>query len=120
MRSTFTVCIVIALALAVAVGWGAQVAYTASIAPEPRRAGDGVGAVSGYAISGVHYELRATDPTLLESVSFNLDAPATDVTARIASHSLGCTATGLIVRCATGGTSIPVADVSALEVIAVA
>lgn len=34
--------------------------------------GDGVGAISGYTITGVEYTLKATDPRQLASVSFTM------------------------------------------------
>jgi len=40
--------------------------------------GEGAGSISGYAVSGLHYQL-AQDPTLIGSVEFDLDAPARQV-----------------------------------------
>ncbi|MCS7293872.1 MAG: hypothetical protein RMK15_00245 [Chloroflexota bacterium] len=43
------------------------------------RAGDGSGTVSGYTVSNIHYTLVSTNPSLIDSVSFSLDAAASDV-----------------------------------------
>src|SRR5690606_10038265 len=51
---------------AVAYGFAAS-----NIVPETG-AGDGEEAISGYDITDVSYQLGATDPTTIESVSFNL------------------------------------------------
>ena len=40
----------------------------------PRR-GEGAGLVSGYTVSGIHYQL-AEDPSLIRAVEFDLDGPA--------------------------------------------
>jgi hypothetical protein len=48
-------------------------AWDGSVSP-PRR-GEGMGAISGYTVSQLHYRL-AEDPALLEAVSFVLDGPA--------------------------------------------
>lgn len=37
-------------------------------------AGDGEGDISGYAISDVAYTLNGTDPTIIDTVAFTLDA----------------------------------------------
>jgi hypothetical protein len=42
------------------------------------RAGDGETEISGYQVSNIHYNLNS-DPTLIDSVQFELNAPATTV-----------------------------------------
>jgi len=37
------------------------------------KAGDGAGVVSGYTVSSIHYNLNATNPRNIDSVTFNLD-----------------------------------------------
>jgi hypothetical protein len=47
------------------------------------RSGSGTGAISGFAISNVHYELDATDNTRFSAVTFDLDGIAGDVRAKV-------------------------------------
>jgi hypothetical protein len=47
------------------------------------KAGDGSNTVSGYTVSGVTYNLGAADPSLIASVEFDLDAPASSVAASL-------------------------------------
>jgi hypothetical protein len=47
------------------------------------RAGSGSGTISGYTISNVTYTLNGTDPTTLDSVSFDLSASATTVRVKL-------------------------------------
>ena len=66
------------------------------------KAGDGSNSVSGYTVSGVTYNLDATDPSLIASVEFDLDAAASSVAA-----SLTNTATSTEVfasTCSNGGS----------------
>jgi len=66
------------------------------------KAGDGSNTISGYTISGVTYNLDATDPSLIASVEFDLDAAASDVQA-----SLTNTATSVETfasACSNGGS----------------
>ena len=61
----------------------ATYAFTAANTVEASKAGDGAGAVTGYNVTGVHYTLNATDPGVVDSVSFNLDsAPVAGSTIR--------------------------------------
>lgn len=47
-------------------------------------AGEGTGTISGWTTSNIHYQL-ASDPSLLNSVSFDLDAPASSVSISLSS-----------------------------------
>lgn len=47
------------------------------------KAGDGSNAISGYTVSGVTYNLDVTDPSLVASVEFDLDAAASNVQASL-------------------------------------
>lgn len=38
------------------------------------RAGDGSGTISGYTVSNIDYTVLASDPTLMDQVTFDLDA----------------------------------------------
>ena len=51
-------------------------AFAASNTVPATKAGDGVGTVSGYTVTGVAYTLNATDPSTLDSVEFDLGAAA--------------------------------------------
>jgi len=46
-------------------------------------AGDGAEVISGYEVSNVVYNLNATNPANIDSVSFQLDAAASTVKARV-------------------------------------
>src|SRR3712207_1091882 len=61
---------------------GGTYAFTASNTVAASRAGDGNAAITGYSVSNVTYTRSATDPTLLSSYSFDLDAVATEVHAK--------------------------------------
>ena len=52
------------------------------------KAGDGNNTVSGYAVTGVTYNLNATNPALIASVEFDLDAAASDVQASLTDVSV--------------------------------
>jgi len=89
------------------------------------KAGDGSAAVSGYAVTGVTYNLNSSDPSLIDSVAFDLDAAATNVAAGIADSSANekysdaCTASGTHWTCTFSGANIPtVLEAVSLRVIA--
>ncbi len=71
-RRLLAVAIIAALAVA-AFGFAASNTVPGS------RAGDGSGAVSGYTVSNIDYNLAAANPANIDSVAFTLDAPAEDV-----------------------------------------
>jgi hypothetical protein len=58
-------------------------AFTAANIVPGSKAGDGAGAITGYTVSNVQYQLDATDPSLIESVSFTLDDAASTVRAKV-------------------------------------
>jgi hypothetical protein len=74
------VLVAVACALAVATTGSA---LTATNTGTGGKAGDGTGAISGYAVSGISYTLNVADPRNIESVRFTLDGPASSVRARI-------------------------------------
>jgi hypothetical protein len=49
-------------------------------------AGEGTGTISGWTISDIHYQL-GNDPSLVNGVSFDLDAPASSVSISMSSTS---------------------------------
>ena len=51
------------------------------------KAGDGSNTVSGYTVSGVTYNLDTTNPSLIASVEFDLDAAASSVAASLTDAS---------------------------------
>ncbi len=73
--------ILVALLCAGALGAGTY-AYTASNTVAASKAGDGNAAITGYSVTNVTYTRNATDPTLLGSYSFDVNAPATRVDAK--------------------------------------
>jgi hypothetical protein len=81
-RRRTVIVLVAAAALALA-----TYAFTATNTVPPTKAGDGAGAITGYNVTAVAYQLDATDPSLIESVSFTLDAAATSVRAKVVQSS---------------------------------
>jgi hypothetical protein len=67
-----------AVALALIVGSSAYGFAAANTVPDTK-AGDGAGAVSGYTASSVTYVLEVADPSKVSTVSFTLDAAASQV-----------------------------------------
>jgi hypothetical protein len=49
-------------------------AFTAANTVPDTKAGDGQGTVTGYVLSSVHYNLNATNPANIDSVTFTLDS----------------------------------------------
>jgi hypothetical protein len=81
------------------------------------RAGDGSNTVSGYTVTGVTYNLNATNPALVASVEFDLDAAASDVQASLSDAASNetfadsCSSTGNHWTCTfTGVTALEAAD----------
>lgn len=60
-------------AVAVAGALSTTVAFTASNTVPASNAGSGSGAISGYTVSAVDYNLVSSDPTKLASVTFDLN-----------------------------------------------
>lgn len=81
---------------------GSSYAMTSSntFASAPPKSGSGTGAISGFAVSNVHYELEAINPTAYSAVTFDLDGIAGEVRAKV----LG-TATTFSTCSVTTGTS---------------
>jgi hypothetical protein len=103
---------------------GATYAFAAANTVPTSKAGDGSGVISGYAVSVIHYNLNATTPTTIDSVTFTLDtAPAANSTLKIKLVSAGttwysCTNSGTAVTCNNGSTlGAPVSTADSLEVV---
>ena len=80
----------------------AAYAFTASNTVPASKAGAGSGTISGYTVTGVKYNLDATDPAKIDSVEFDLDAAAGTVKAKVISASTSytdCTASGTHFTC---------------------
>lgn len=109
-----------AIAAAFAVVAGASYAFAASNTVPASRAGDGSAAVSGYAVTNIHYNLNISNPQALSSVTFTI-APAVPPsgTVRVSLDGGGtwvsaCT-TGASITCTT---SAPVTGITGLRVVA--
>lgn len=106
-------------AVAAAVGIGG-LAFTASNTVPDSKAGDGSGAVSGYTISNVHYNLKTADPTTFDSVTFDLSstpASTSTIKAKVGGSWYDCTKVVAAVTCDTSASSPSVQATSALQVV---
>jgi len=112
-RRLLGVAIIAALAVA-AFGFAASNTVPSS------RAGDGQGTVSGYTVSNINYTLVSTNPSLIDSVSFSLDAAAGDVYVSVdgGSNWTACTNTGGNNFSCNFNPDVSVAPVTALRVVA--
>lgn len=103
---------------------GVIAASTAGNTVEESRAGVGTGAVTGYDVSSVSYALNSSDPSLVDAVSFDLDAApvaGSTIQVRLSDGSptwYSCSFSGTSVTCPTTATPASVADVTALTVVA--
>ena len=98
-------------------------AFTAANTVPASKAGDGTGTVTGYTVSAIHYNLNATNPANVDSVTFTLDsAPVAGSTLRVQLAAAGswysCTNAGTAVSCATTAPQATVLGVTALRVVA--
>jgi hypothetical protein len=95
-------------------------AFAASNTVPATRAGDGFGAISGYTISNVVYNLNS-DPTTIDTVDFTLNLAAATVKIKLVAAGstwYGCTVTGgTTISCTTTGATVLSAD--QLKVVAV-
>lgn len=97
----------------------AAYAFAAANTVPATRAGDGTGTVSGYTVTSVQYTLNATDPSTLDTVSFDLGAAAAQVEVQLVSGGTwySCTLdTGTVWDCDT--TGLTVATIDQLRVVA--
>lgn len=91
-------------------------AYAAANVVSASKAGDGNGAISGYTVTVVHYNLNSSAPGAIDSVTFTLDsAPIAGGTIKIKLVAAGstwylCTNTTTAVACTTNGASISASD----------
>ena len=109
-----------ALVVAVALATGAY-AFTATNTVPGSSAGSGSGTISGYTVSNVAYQLNATTPTDIDSVSFTLSASASQAKAKIVSGSstyASCTISGGVNASCTFASPIAITTADQLSVIA--
>ena len=97
-------------------------AFTAANTVPASKAGDGSGAVTGYTVSTIHYNLNATTPSNVDSVTFNLDsAPVAGSTISVQLAAAGswysCSNVAAAVTCATTAPQATVLGVTALRVV---
>jgi hypothetical protein len=89
------------LVVAVALATGAY-AFTATNTVPGSSAGSGSGTISGYTVSAIAYQLNATTPSNIDTMTFSLNAAATTVKAKVVSGSTtytDCSVAGLNVTC---------------------
>lgn len=97
-------------------------AMTAANTVPASQAGDGAGAVSGFVLSSVHYNLNATNPGDVDSVTFTLDsAPPAGSTLKAQLDPAGswysCTNVGTAVTCDTTAPQATVLAATQLRVV---
>jgi hypothetical protein len=75
-------------------------------------AGEGAGAVSGYTVSNLQYNLNPGTPSNIDSVQFTLNAAATSVQVRLVTTGsyFACTNVGLNWTCLTPGVTVSASD----------
>lgn len=81
--------------------------------PASTYAGEGASVTSGYTVSAVVYNLNTTTPTNIDSVTFSLNAAASNVKVRLVTTGsyFSCTNTaGFNWNCTTTGTTVAAAD----------
>ena len=89
--------LVLVIAAAAALAFAAY-AFTAANTVPATKAGDGSGAITGYTVSNIAYQLEAGNPANIDSVSFDLDAAAGTVQVKVVNASAtytACTNTAL-------------------------
>ena len=109
-----------ALVVAGAMGTAAY-AFTATNTVPASSAGSGSGTISGYTVSAVAYQLNATTPTDVDSVTFTLNANATTAKSKIVSGSTSytsCTIAGGVNVTCNFSPDIAITTADQLSVIA--
>jgi hypothetical protein len=121
--------LIVGSVVAVMIGVGAY-AFTASNTVPATTAGAGAGAVSGYTVSSLHYNLNATTPANIDSLTFAIapvvpSASAGKVTISAALSTGGPTTytcstdtTGANVTCATTSPQLTAALITGVTVVA--
>lgn len=95
-------------------------AFTAANTVPATKAGDGSGAVTGYVVSTVDYGLNVTNPSNIDSVTFNLDSTPTalsTIKTKLGANWYTCTNLAAVVTCPTVSPQATVALLTALQVV---
>ena len=106
--------------IAVLVFATAAFAFAATNTVPTSYAGEGSGAISGYTVTNLVYNLNATNASNIDSVTFTLSAPATTVKASLVPGTFyNCTNTsGNNWSCTTTSPQATVSAATALDIIA--
>jgi hypothetical protein len=98
-------------------------AFAAANSVEASKAGDGSGAITGYAVTGVSWDLNDTNPQYIDDVTFDLGAAATEVKARVRKSDssyyawVPCSVTsGTTYNCAFAASTVLTVEATELEV----
>jgi hypothetical protein len=83
--------LVLVIAAAAALAFAAY-AFTASNTVPATQAGDGSGAITGYTVLNIAYQLEAANPANIDSVTFDLSAVAGTVHVKLVAASATFTA----------------------------
>lgn len=107
--------------LPVAVATGSY-AYTNSNTVGATQAGDGSGAITGFVVSSVKYNLNTTNPSNIDSVTFSLDStPAAGSTLKAQLAPAGswytCTNVSTAITCVVTSPQATVAAATNLRVV---
>lgn len=121
MRRTTVTTWLTGLAATAVIFVGGQ-AFMAANAVPASKAGDGEGAISGYVLSSVKYNLNASTPSNVDSVTFTLDStPAAGSTIKTQLASTGawytCSNVAANVTCATTAPQATVTAATNLRVV---
>jgi hypothetical protein len=86
-------------------------AFTAANTVPATKAGDGQGAITGYIVSTVHYDLNAANPANIDQVTFTLDstpAVGSTMTAQLVAGGTWYPCTNVVadVTCTTAGATV--------------
>jgi len=109
-----------ALVVAVVMATGAY-AFTATNTVPASSAGSGNGTISGYTVSAIAYQLNASTPSNIDTMTFTLSANATTVKAKVVSGSptyTNCTVTGGVNASCDFSPDIDITTADQLAVIA--
>jgi hypothetical protein len=118
MFRNFKIVFVLFAVLAISV---AAYAFAAANTVPDTRAGDGSGTVSGYDVTNVVYTLNGTNPSTLDSVSFDVGAAAAQVNVQLVSDTgswYSCTVVGETTTWSCTTTGLNVEDIDQLRVVA--
>ena len=128
-RNHRQISIVVAVVVAAVIGGGAY-AFTASNTVPSTTAGSGAGTVSGYTVTNLHYNLNATSPANIDSLTFTISpvVPSTSTGKVVIQAALTvggptsytCTTdtTGATVTCATTSPQLTAATLTGVTVVA--